>query len=379
MLVTKVGRLYMATDVIAGTGISDQELVLKFESLGDNCELGLVQRRVGVEPLGMFRFAGAPLRHLIRAMHARFEGMAIPDHVQVRPENGEYMVNLTKYDFVYHADVKVGQADPEVLQKQQVRTVGFLTRKLIDDLENPTKIMVFRQNEPVSANDLIDLRIALAGYGPATLLWVQAARPGHPPGSVVRIDDRLIVGHVSRLALREDVPDLDVASWLAMLRQAHAIHTGQGAPPVSDSGESRIVLTFGKDGNASAHTGYGWSAPENGFTWTVGERSLLTLGTPPTAAAGYWMEMDVAPFVAPPAVMAQVLRVTINGHAVHTFDPLSRGSVGCGVPGHVVQGSDKLEIVFEHPHAASPRAVAGEKDDRRLAVSFSRLSLAGRN
>ncbi|OIQ65615.1 hypothetical protein GALL_528260 [mine drainage metagenome] len=181
MLVTKVGRLHMATDVIAGTSISDQELVLKFESLGDNCELGLVQRRVGVEPLGMFRFAGEPLRHLIRAMHARFGGMVVPDHVQVRPENGEDMVKLTKYDFVYHADVKVGQADPDVLQKQQVRTVGFLTRKLIDDLENPTKIMVFRQNEPLSANDLVDLRIALAGYGPATLLWVQAARPGHPP------------------------------------------------------------------------------------------------------------------------------------------------------------------------------------------------------
>ena len=369
----------MAPDVIAGTGISDQELVLKFESLGDNCELGLVQRRVGVEPLGMFRFAGAPLRHLIRALHARFEGMEAPDQIRVRPENGEYMVKLTKYDFVYHADVKVGQADPEVLQKQQVRTVGFLARKLIDDLENSTKIMVFRQNEPLSANDLIDLRIALAGYGPATLLWVQAARPGHPPGSVVRIDDRLIVGHVSRLALRENVPDLDVASWLAVLRQAYAIHTGQGAASVSDSSESRIVLTFGKGGNASDHTGYGWSAPENGFTWTVGDRSLLTLETPPPAAAGYWMEMDVVPFVAPPAVMAQVLRVTINGHAVHTFDPLTRGPVGFGVPGHVVQGSDKLEIVLEHPHAASPRAVAGENDDRRLAVSFSRLSLAGRN
>jgi hypothetical protein len=221
----------MPNDVIAGTALSDRELVLKFESLGDNCELGLVQRRVGVEPLGMFRFAGAPLRHLIRAMQARFEGIAAPDQIRIQPENGEYMVKLTKYDFLYHADVKVGQADPGVLQQQQVRTVGFLARKLIDDLENPTKIIVFRQNEPLSANDLIDLRVALAAYGPATLLWVQAARPGHPPGSVVRIDDRLIVGYVTRLALRENVPDLDVGSWLGMLRQAYAIHTGQAVAP----------------------------------------------------------------------------------------------------------------------------------------------------
>jgi hypothetical protein len=57
----------MAIDSFADAVLSDQELadrdlVLQFESLGDSCELGLVQRMVGVEPLGMFRFAGAPWR-----------------------------------------------------------------------------------------------------------------------------------------------------------------------------------------------------------------------------------------------------------------------------------------------------------------------------
>ena len=55
------------------------------------------------------------------------------------------------------------------LHQQQVRTVRFLAEKLIDDLENPAKILVFRQNEPLSAGDLVDLRIALS-----------ASRPEHP-------------------------------------------------------------------------------------------------------------------------------------------------------------------------------------------------------
>ena len=106
------------------------------KGLGDNCELGLVQRKLGAEPLGhVFRFAGAPLGHLLCAMRARFEGMADPAHVRVQPENGEYMIKLTKYDFIYHADVKVGQADPEVLHRQQTRTVRFLVDKFIADLE----------------------------------------------------------------------------------------------------------------------------------------------------------------------------------------------------------------------------------------------------
>ena len=44
------------------TSWSDHDLVLDFESVGDNCELGIFQRRVGAEPLGLLRFAGAPLR-----------------------------------------------------------------------------------------------------------------------------------------------------------------------------------------------------------------------------------------------------------------------------------------------------------------------------
>jgi hypothetical protein len=77
---------------MASDTMTDAELLLQFESLGDNCELGLVQRRAGVEPLGLFRFAGAPLRHLIRALETRFAGMADPAHVRVQPENGEYMI-----------------------------------------------------------------------------------------------------------------------------------------------------------------------------------------------------------------------------------------------------------------------------------------------
>jgi hypothetical protein len=365
----------MPVDIVAEPALPNRELVMKFESLGDNCEFGLVQRRVGAEPLGLFRFAGAPLRHLIRAMEARFEGMADPDQVRVQPENGEYMIKLTKYDFIYHADLKIGEADPDVLHKQQVRTVGFLFRKLITDLESPSKIMVFRQNEPLLANDLADLRLALASYGPATLLWVQPARPGHPPGTVVQVDPQLIVGYVSRLATRQNAPDFDLASWLTMLRAAYALHQDTD-PGIRDNTPSllRTHIVFGAAGNSAACTGYGWSAPENGFTWAIGDRSLLTIKKPGPAER-FWLELDVVPFVAPPAVLAQSLRVMVNGELTHVFDPLARGKVGCAVPGRQVKDNEVVEIVLEHPNATSPRAATGENDDRRLAIAFQSVSL----
>ena len=368
-------------DIIpAATDLSDRDLVLQFESLGDNCEFGLVQRRVGAEPLGLFRFAGAPLRHLLRAMGAHFDGMAEPEHVRVQPENGEYMIKLAKYDFIYHADVKIGAADPAVLHHQHCRTVRFLVNKFIADLENPEKIMVFRQNEPLSATDLVDLRAALSRLGPSTLLWVAEACPGHPPGSVDIIDRSFMVGYVRRLALRASVPDLDIESWLTVLRRAWTLwparQSGASEPVLTPASApaGRVDIQFGTDGNAEDRSGFGWSKPENGFTWSIEDRSLLTIDCPPDAS-DYWLEMDVTPYLAPPSVPVQTLIVSVSGSEVHRFTALERGMIGCTVPGALVRGREKVEILLEHPCAASPNDVAGEQDERRLAIAFRVLSL----
>ena len=366
----------MDQDVNPEEVLSDRDLVLNFESIGDNCEFGLVQRRVGAEPLGLLRFAGAPLRSVVRGLAARFQSIADPSHIHIHQEHGEYMVKLTKYDFYYHAHVNVGDISAESLHAQQSRTVKFLADKLVSDLEQSTKILVFRQNEPLAATDLVDLRIALSAYGPNTLLWVREACVGHPPGTISVADERLMVGYVRRLAARENVPDLDQSSWLAVLRRAHALSL-LAAPersPAAHAPARRTDITFGIEGNAKAALGFGWSGLEAGYQWAVGERSKLTIASPGDADE-YWLELDVMPYVVPPLLPRQRLDVMINGTLVHSFDPLPRGEVACIVPGHLLAGRPTVDIVFDHPFAASPILVAGGRDDRRLAVSFTRLTL----
>lgn len=357
--------------------IDDRDLVLGFESIGDNCELGLVQRQAGAEPLGLLRFAGVPLRNLVRALNARLAHIADPDHIRIVAEHGEYMVKLTKYDFTYHAHVKVSDMAPAALHKQQCAIVGFLAEKLIDDLENPSKILVFRQNEPLAGSDLVDLRIALSAYGPSLLLWVQEACPGHPPGSVAVADERMMVGYVRRLAKRHIVPDLDFSSWMTVLRRAHAVasHRRDGRlVPVPTAQPARTDLTFGIGGNAAPRLGSGWSGPEAGYQWSIGVRSVLTIPVP-GEADDYWLEMEVKPYINPPLLPRQRLDVTIGGSLLHSFVSVPSAEIGCVVPGKLLAGRKQIEIVFDHPNAASPMLVAGESDDRRLAVLFSCLAL----
>ncbi len=365
---------------------SDRELVLNFESLGDNCELGMVQRLVGVEPLGLFRFAGVPLPNLVRALNARLEGIDDPARVFIEPENDEFMVRVGRYDFVYHAQAKIGAADPVVLHRQQTRTLRFLADKFLADAATPEKLMVFRQNEPLLARDLVDLRAALARVGPrATLLWVQAARAGHPPGTVDVIDPHLLTGYVRRLAHRRDVPGLDLESWLTMLRRAWAVWPARIIPVVAPLGLSikepvakplppRVDAYFGNDGNAVTDFASGWSTPEEGFTWAIDDRSTLILPDVPAAKA-YWLEMDVVPFEHEPSGLRQSLTIHINGILVHVFDPLGKGVLGCRVRGEVMEGRDRMEILLDHPKAARPMDVSDSTDHRRLAITFRSLTV----
>jgi hypothetical protein len=85
--------------------------------------------------------------------------------------------------------------------------------------------------------------------------------------------------------------------------------------------------------------------------------------------------MEVKPFVCKPLVPHQRLDVRLGGTLVRSFDPLPRGKVGCVVPGHLIAGLEKVDIVLDHPDAASPMLVSGEQDDRRLAVCFMNLAL----
>lgn len=186
---------------------------------------------------------------------------------------------------------------------------------------------------------------------------------------------------MTRLAKRGNAPDLDLQSWMMMLRNAHEVRppratlTPQGvASPIRPLRRKRVDIVFGCEGNAAACTGDGWSKPEDGFTWSIEDRSALIIGRL-EAADSYRLQMNVGPFVAPPAVMAQTMSVAVNGTLVHTFDPVPRGEVECSVPGRLISGHDTTEMILGHPAAISPKDALGHKDDRRLAVAFHRLSV----
>ena len=217
------------------------ELMLAFESLGDNCEFGLVQRHAGVEPLGLLRFAGISLEKLIVALQARFEGLGTPDTVMVylAGEAGhrrEFMVHETWLDVRYHTFIHEGDIGEGELREREVRRLGFLRRKMLADLAAGEKIWVWRELDLTKPDRLQPLMDLLRSLGPNRLLWVVAADDSHPPGTIERLDSDLIKGYVERLAPYENAADISPQSWFEVCESAYVLcHPEQVQPEPAEA------------------------------------------------------------------------------------------------------------------------------------------------
>jgi hypothetical protein len=163
--------------------------MMRFESLGENCEFGLAQRRCGAEPLGLLRFASAPLEKLLAGLEGHFEGMGEVDQIDVQvSENGaEYLVVDRRFGFLYHPSILAHEAEAEQVRQRETMRLPFLRRKLLQDLEEGRKIFVYHAMIPVTAADALRLFAAVRAYGPGSLLWVELANGGHRPGKVEHV------------------------------------------------------------------------------------------------------------------------------------------------------------------------------------------------
>jgi hypothetical protein len=210
------------------TGEALTELMMRFESLGEDCEFGLVQRRCGAEPLGLLRFSSSPLPKLIAAMEAKFEGLGAPDMIKVELASSgrEYMVLDKRFGLYYHAWVLAGEKSPEEVHARECSRLPFLANKLREDLEGAEKIFVYRGMRPLAESDVLKLAATMRTFGPTTLLWVEVADAEHETGSVEEVAAGLWRGNIERFAPANNAHDFSLEAWIGICHNAEALrHT----------------------------------------------------------------------------------------------------------------------------------------------------------
>jgi hypothetical protein len=192
-------------------------LMLRFESLGDNCEFGLVQSHYGVEPLGLMRWTRCTLASLLRALDQRFAALGEPGRMVVHRFKDEYLVTDTSYHFTYHPHVRIAEMTvAELLERERARVV-FLRRKLLDDLAAAEKIVVFKENAYLPRASARRLFRRLRGFGANRMLYVVPTVDPARIGRVELLADGFVRGHIAGFGQYETLPDgIRFDTWAAI-------------------------------------------------------------------------------------------------------------------------------------------------------------------
>ncbi len=196
-------------------------LLMRFESLGDSCEFGAVQRRFGAEPLSLLRWTGTPPDRLAAAFRAGLKDVGEPEFTKLEVVNGEYITTDTRYRMFAHTFTMETAAPRDKFYVSQCRRMRFLRDKLLQDLTNAEKIFVY--GSALLNDERIDaLFDALRELGPrATLLCVRVADGGYPAGSVTRRREGLLVAGIRGFS----TVDTAFAEWLRICAAAAEMTT----------------------------------------------------------------------------------------------------------------------------------------------------------
>jgi len=193
----------------------------KMQSLGINCEFGFLQRALGVEPLGLFRWTLAPLAKLVPAIEQGFAGLANPAALKIEMNDAtEFVVEDTVYGFRHHSFVFASAGGtPKMVKRVEFLRVAMLTRSLIEEMRDDGKLFVYHDANQSSLADVRRLVAALRRHGNGTLLWLVGPQADAAVGEVRQLEPGLIRGVVSGFQTPVDqvIPmSPHQPSWLAV-------------------------------------------------------------------------------------------------------------------------------------------------------------------
>ena len=220
----------LKVDVVEDEAI--RQLLLGFESLGEGCEFGSVQRRYAAEPLGLLRWNDVQFDNLLTALMHRLEGMGDPANTEMPViANGEYTIKDKRWDLWMHTFLFEGQTDPVALMPKMCRRVVYLRDKLLEDLAAAEKIFVYCTSA-IDAAQVAALHATLDAFGPVKLLAVQptdaASDLTGAAGEIVQIGERRWIGFLRRLGVADgNFWDIAYEDWVSICRKV----ADRAAPP----------------------------------------------------------------------------------------------------------------------------------------------------
>ena len=179
-----------------------QRIAERCQSLGQNYEFGLWQRRCNAKPLSLLPFASSHVEQLLYGLRSDFAGIddASLLKVEANKTDREFMGHHAYYGLAY----QTGKTAPKIklakFTKEEPERLGFLARMLLEQIDTADKICVAHQFDLLTDEHVMPLSLALRARNPEVrLLYVSGSGCAKPA-----------------LAPSENAYDLDVEGWLKL-------------------------------------------------------------------------------------------------------------------------------------------------------------------
>ena len=198
----KTGR-FVSSDWRAQALVPDwKSIASKFQSVGQDCEFGIVQRQCEAEPLGLFRFCNTWLHGLIQCFRSEFSQLTDEAKLNIYPSSwGEYVGEYKTLNLTYHTLIPTDQnLDVDAFRRKELIRLKMMVRLFREDLEDGEKVFVLlRKFAPLDEFEVLPLISLMHRYNPkAALLWVTVAGPDeeHLVGQCQIVGNNLLKGYI---------------------------------------------------------------------------------------------------------------------------------------------------------------------------------------
>jgi hypothetical protein len=160
--------------VFAKPAVSDEALALRFESLGQGCQFGQIQRQLGADPISLLRFVDTVTSRLVDGLVHGFAGIDRPGGLSLEHTNKPrptYQWHQRAYGLSFDTLIHVDEATRSQVIDAQLKRLTFLRRKFLEDLQSAEKIYVLTRSDCLSEPEALAVFCALNIHAPNTLLW----------------------------------------------------------------------------------------------------------------------------------------------------------------------------------------------------------------
>jgi hypothetical protein len=182
------------------TGLTLAELIVNFESLGNCCELGILQiALVGRELPTLLRTSGIPQRELVEGLARDFDLLGRPDTMEFffRPEpDPTWRLTSGVYGLSNPTPYPRSDKLPENAIHLASRAMARLAEKFLMDQDDGGKIYILRLPVVASIEEaMLAVLAMLRRRSGAPILWLVADRSSEP-GTVARLSNGLLRGQL---------------------------------------------------------------------------------------------------------------------------------------------------------------------------------------